>query len=197
MRAKLEKTATAMKAAARIATAIAALALTANAGAVQSQSEAGMNSERRIEQALGSATRAWSNRNPALAKALIKDLVACGDAGALALWGEIHEHEGAQRTAHDAYTEAALRGNASAHLALARSAALSELEGGTIRAYAHMIVYGWLSGGSAELRTAMRQHAEKMNRNEEMAAYENAEHWRDAMARPLAHRHCRHAQQSG
>ena len=146
-----------------------------------------------VPSAVGDAREAWKRNDTARAKALIATLVACDEPHALVLWARMHEGETDAeigRKVGEAYAKAAIAGHPSAHLALAHNHAGKRTPEGDIAAYAHLIEYGWITGGSETLRQAMAQHARRLDEAAELKAYEEAQRWRGLREAYGAYRSC-------
>ena len=132
-----------------------------------------------IPEAIPHIERAIHNGNDSLAKQLLTPLVACSNPSALLLWAELHDAPSQGPQHHDRitsyYVEAAIAGNARAHLALAQRAATRNTAEGYTNAYAHLIAYGWSTGIDNSLRPAMHNIATRLSPANVLRAYEHAE----------------------
>ena len=130
-----------------------------------------------VANAVGAAAKLWRGGRRDVALAMIVALVVCEEPHALVLWARMHEETTDPDTARqvgEAYAMAALRGHPGAHLALAHNHAGKGSDAGNVIAYAHLIEYGWLTGGGALLEEAMRRHVRKLSEAQELEAYEEA-----------------------
>ena len=124
---------------------------------------------------------------------MIAALVACEEPHALVLSTRMHEETTDPATARavgEAYAKAALRGHPGGHqgghLAFARNHAGKGTDAGNVAAYAHLIEYGWITGGGPLLEEAMRRHVRKLSEAQELEAHEETARWRWLRSRAQA-----------
>ena len=150
-----------------------------------------------VPNAVGAAATLWRSGRREVALAMIAALVACEEPHALVLWARMHEETtdpARAREVGEAYAKAALRGHPGGHLALARNHAGKGTDAGNIAAYAHLIDYGWITGGGPLLKEAMRRHVRKLSEAQELEAHEEAARWRRLREAPRSHPRCAHTE---
>ena len=150
-----------------------------------------------VPNAVGAAAKLWLSGRREVALAMIASLVACEQPHALVLWARMHAQTTDPDTARqvgEAYAMAALRGHPGAHLALARNHAGKGADAGNVTAHAHLIEYGWLTGGGALLEEVMGRHVRKLPETQELEAYDEAARWRRLREAPRPRPRCAHTE---
>ena len=97
------------------------------------------------------------------------------------------------RRIRPAYAKPALRGHSGGNLALDRNHARKGTDAGDIAAYAHLIEYGWITGGGPLFEEAMCRHVRKLAESQ-LEAHEEAARWRRLSTTPRAHPRCAHTE---
>ena len=153
--------------------------------------------ERLIPNRVAHAKTQIARGNIAQAQRLLAPLLACSDPSALVLWADLQD-SGALGDRHrplasHTYARAAAHGSPRAHLALARRAAATHAPDTDTTAYGHLIAYGWIEGITESLRTAMRHIGARLDPDQQIDAYNQAEAWRALRLHNTNHPPCANA----